>query len=430
MIYSSRRHRSKSDIRTVIDLGTTKTSCLTAEIMPYDGAADHGGNASEIEILGAAHIKSQGIKAGVVVDLDAAEASLRAVVGQVERMAGIDIKDVTLSVSCGRVKSLNFSATTPLEEKVVSKRDIERLTTAGRSFAERDGQVLIHTNRIGFRLDEVKGIEDPVGMAGRKLSQELHMVTVDEAPLKHLLLCAERSYLNVEGVVASALASATAAVTDEEQKLGVICIDLGGGTTSFSVFAEGHFIHLDSVTLGGSHITYDIGRALSTPLHEAERIKTLYGSVITASSDECELVGYPSLNDAQRNMQKISKADLSRIIRPRIEEILSLVRDRLEASNLVGYAGERVVLTGGASQLRGVGEFAAHFLGRAVRIGMPRAFDHLPESMAGPAFSNPVGQIQLVARGSNEFNGFHQPGAEQRSKGYLANVGNWLRESF
>ena len=425
-----RRSRRGGEIRTVVDLGTTKTTCLMAELIPADGVSENGLKPSAIEILGAAHLRSKGIKAGVVVDLDAAEATLRAVVGQVERMAGIDVTDITLGVSCGRVKSLNFTAGTPIEGKSVTSSDIARLNSAGRSFAERDGQILIHSNRISFRLDDEKGIEDPLGMAGRKISQDLHMVTVDEAPLKHLLLAAERSFLNVEGVVASALASASASVTEEEKKLGVICIDLGGGTTSFSVFAEGHFIHLDSVTLGGSHITFDIARSLSTPLHEAERIKTLYGSVITASSDECELVAFPALNGNGQVPQKISKADLSRVIRPRVEEILSLVSDRLAASQLAGYAGEHVVLTGGASQLRGIAEFAAHYLQRAVRVGSPRVLEHLPESMTGPAFSNPVGQLELAAIGVNGIGTLHYAGSAKRSSGYFSNVGNWLRESF
>jgi len=430
-IKSSSRTRHSERIATVLDIGTTKTSCIMFDMGKDPGVTADDNAYGGIDILGAVHQRSQGIKAGVVADIDATEATIKSVVGEVENIANAEVADIILSVSCGRLRSNNFRASTPLEGKSVVAQDILRLTNAGRSFAERDGRVLVHTNLVGFRLDGEGGISDPIGMSGEKLSQELHMVSADAAPLTNLLLTAERSYFNVEGVIPSAYASAEAILSGEEKKLGVISVDLGGGTSSFAVFAEGHFIHIDSITLGGDHITYDIARALSTSLHEAERIKTLYGTVINASSDEFEMVAYRSINDRGSGGQTISKASLGRIIRPRVEEILRLIDERLRACQLAEYAGDRIVLTGGGCQLQGMAEFSAHFLGRSVRIGAPFTPENLPDAMCGPAFSSVVGQLKVVATsGGGLVSGLRFGTGENEPNGYFTTVGKWLRESF
>ena len=430
-IKSSSQTRHGGRIATVLDIGTTKTSCIMFDLInDSNGTADDDAYCN-VDILGAVHQRSQGIKAGVVADIDATEATIKSVVGAVENIADAEVADLILSVSCGRLRSNNFRASTPLEGKSVVAQDILRLTNAGRSFAERDGRVLVHTNLVGFRLDGEGGINDPIGMSGEKLSQELHMVSADAAPLKNLVLTAERSYFNVEGVIPSAYASAEAILSEEEKKLGVISIDLGGGTSSFAVFADAHFIHIDSITLGGDHITYDIARALSTSLQEAERIKTLYGTVINASSDEFEMVAYRSINDRGPEGQKISKASLGRIIRPRVEEILRLISERLRACQLTEYAGDRIVITGGGCQLQGMAEFSAHFLGRSVRIGAPLRLNNLPETMCGPAFSSVIGQLKVVAMRGDELVAGNRFGAgENKPDGYFSAVGKWLRESF
>ena len=430
LIKSAKQNRHWRRIQTVLDIGTSKSSCMMAEISPQAEGSIDAAPGYSIEILAAAHQRSQGIKAGVVADLDGVETTLRSVVGQVEKLSGLEITDLILSVSCGRLRSNNFRASTPLEGKTVTSQDIQRLIHAGRSFAERDGRLLVHTNLIGYRLDNEVGIDQPIGMAGQKISQELHMVSADPAPLKNLLLTAERSYFNVEGLIPSAYASAEAVLSSEEKKLGVISIDLGGGTSSFAVFADGHFIHMDGITLGGDHITYDIARALSTALHEAERIKTLYGTVINASSDECEMVSYRKLSDRGNVVHNISKAALRRIIRPRVEEILSLIKGRLAACQLSCYAGDRVVLTGGASQLQGIVEFSAYYLGCSVRMGTPLTPVNLPVGMDGPAFSSPIGQLMLAPREGQELSAGLYAGGQNRAKGYFSQVGNWLRESF
>ena len=264
----------------LLDIGTFKVACLivaAGERAPSNGHAGVPGR-----VIGVGHQRSRGVKAGVITNLDEAEAAVRATIAQAERMAGVTLEEVLVSVSCGRLSSQNFAASAAVESGTVSDDDVERVLAGGRSYAEREGRTLVHLNRIGFRLDGVSGIPDPRGMAARRLAADLHAVTGDEAPIRNLLLVIERCYLNASGLIPSALASAIAATSEEERRLGVTCIDIGGGATTLAVFAEGRFLFTDTVTVGGSHITFDIARTLQTPLAEAERIKALYGTLVGA----------------------------------------------------------------------------------------------------------------------------------------------------
>lgn len=244
----------------VLDIGTSKVCSIIAV------ADTTGAGAFPYRILGIGHQRSRGIKAGVIVDLDAAEQSVRSAVGQSERMAGLEIEDVFLAVSCGRLQSSHFSANAAIEGGIFTDRDVARAMSAGRSYAERDGRALVHMNRLGYRLDGQGPISEPRGMAARRLSLQLHAVTADDAPLRNLVLLIERCLLTARGLVPSGLASALAVTTPEERRLGVTCVDIGGGSTSVSIFNDGQFLWTETLPVGGNHVTFDIAKQLETPL--------------------------------------------------------------------------------------------------------------------------------------------------------------------
>ena len=421
---------------TLVDVGSTKISCLIAAVAPWVGArgapAIHPGQPLPARILGLGHQRSRGIKAGVVIDLNEAEQAIRAAVSQAERAAGLQIEEVIVSVSCGRLKSHNFAASADIASGTVGPADISRVMAGARAFAERDGRSLVHLNRIAFRLDGANGIEQPLGMSCRSLTADVHAVTADEAPLRNLLTAVERGYLTIAGVVAAPYASALATTDAEERRLGVAAIDLGGGTSSIAVFADGHFLYTDAIAVGGTHITYDIARALSTPLAEAERIKTLYASVSKANSDANELVSYTTVGaDEGSELLHTTKARIGDMVRARIEQILDLLAERLTRSGLSLHATERVVLTGGMSQLPGLADAAANRLGRAVRIGRPEVLPGLSSSATSPAFSTVVGLLQAcVAVESGAVGLEGRQIMRSANGGYLERVGGWFRESF
>lgn len=285
--------------------------------------------------------------------------------------------------------------------------------------------MLIHLNRVGFRVDGLAGSSDPRGMAARRLSADMHTISADEAPVRNLLLTLEHCHLAVRALVATPYASAMAATSEEERHLGVTSIDIGAGTASVAAFAEGHFIHAAVVPMGGQQITSDIAYALQTPLAEAERIKTLYGTLVVAQSDELEGFSYALAGEEDEARGRATKAQLADIIRPRVANILSLVQERMDQAGVSGFAGERIVLTGGTSALVGMGEFTADALGRPVRLARPRGVPGLPQSVSGPAFSTVAGLLAIAAASGEEGHAY-----TEREPGYLGRVGQWLRAGF
>jgi cell division protein FtsA len=402
----------------ILDIGTSKVAA--AVVVAEPGFEPH--------IAGLGMQRSKGVKAGVLTDLDQAELAVRAAISQAERAAGLTLDSVSVSVSCGRLKSVHFAAKAEVDSGVVTDDDVERMLDGGRSYAERDGRTLLHMNRLGFLLDGAEGVRDPRGLAARFISAHLHAVTADEAPLRNLLLLIERCHLGCDGLVATPYASALATTTDEERAIGVTCIDFGAGTTSISMFSDGRFVGADIIPVGSQHITFDIAKALQTPLSEAERIKTLYGTLVSAQSDEHESFSYSLAGEEDGGSYQTTKARLTDIIRPRVAQILGLVRERLAQNGASAYAGDKVVLTGGASQLLGCSEFTANELGRPVRLGRPQALTGLPESLSAPQFAAVVGLAIAASQSGAESISYRDRAGV--SRGYFGRVGSWLKAGF
>ena len=424
MLSRDKTDGKNSQIVGLLDIGTSKVACLIAALDP----PERPGENRRVRVLGVGHLRSRGIKAGVIIDLAEAEATVRAAIAQAERTARLTLEEVFVSVSCGRLQSSNFSASVDISGGVVRSDDIDRLMAGGHAFAEREGRTLIHLNRIGFRVDGAAGSHDPRGMAASRLSADLHTVAADEAPVRNLMLVVERCYLNVRALIATPYASALAATSEEERRLVVTCIDIGGGTATVAAFADGHFIHAATIPVGGHHITLDIAQSLQTPLAEAERIKTLYGTMVLAQSDEFETFSFALADEEDGARGQATKAQLAGIIRPRVAGILGMVRERLDKAGVSSFAGERVVLTGGASALVGFGEFAANTLGRPARVASPVPSPGLPSIVGSPAFSTVAGLLAVAASGSGEVSGLRD--REALGGGYFERVGEWLKTGF
>ena len=430
MLKLADKKSERERVVAVLDVGSSKVTCMIAALAPWAGRGHAIGKPVPARLLGVASRQSQGIKAGVVVDLAEAEQCIRAVVSRAETTAGLTIKGVVVSVSCGRLQSTNFAARGRMQNGIVTTSDVARLMQAARRFAEKDGRIALHLGALGYQVDQIAGIQDPLGLAGGELAADVHLVTADEPPLTTLTSLLDRCYLTVEGLVPTPYASALAVLTQEEAQLGVTCIDMGGGATTVSVFAEGQFIYTDAVALGGTHITFDIARQLSTPLAEAERIKTLYGTLVSAASDMHEMVTYPVVGEHEDvEHYQVSRAHIREIVTARADETLRLISERLARSGLREFAGERVVLTGGASELTGLGAHAAQYFGKAVRIGRPKLFGAMPESLGTPSFAAVHGLLhaRVMPRshvGADDAFGVAGP------TGYLGRVGQWFKESF
>ncbi|MBB5753026.1 cell division protein FtsA [Prosthecomicrobium pneumaticum] len=423
----------KATIVSILDVGSTKICCLIARLRPREPDDMLPGRTHSIEVLGLGHQRSRGIKSGVVVDLEKAEHAIRLAVDSAERMAGVTVESVIVNISAGRLASETFSASVKLSPREVEEADIRRVLAAGRDHSVTDDRVVVHSLPIRYALDGNPGIRDPRGMVGERLGVDMHVVTAEAGPVRNLELCIARCHLAVEAIVASPYASGLASLVEDESELGVALIDLGGGTTTMGVFFDGQFVHSDGIAIGGQHITNDIARGLSTPIEYAERLKTMHGNALSITADDRDILSVPPLGEDERDIpNQVPRSALTRIVRARVEEILELVRDRLNSSGFATMVGRRIVLTGGGSQLTGVAEAARRILARNIRLGRPMGVAGMPEATRGPAFSAAVGlliypQVARLEQAARSGRGRFQLTG---TGGYIAKMGSWLRESF
>lgn len=423
--------RRRQRIVAVLDIGTSKVGCVIAKATPVSGADGDDAESMRFDILGLGHHRAEGVKSGLVVQLDAAEHCIRSAVDEAERMAGVTVEDVIVAVSCGRLKGETFAASVALPNGTVQEDDIARILAGACDYAGRDSRVVLHALPVSYGLDGNSGIRDPLGMCGERLVIDVHAVTADDVAMRNLMLCVERCHLNVLRLVAAPYASALSVLTPDEVKLGAAVIDFGAGTTTLAVFSEGQLIHVEAIAMGAYGLTRDIARTLSTPIEHAERLKTLHGSAFATASDEREIITYPSVGEPDSHtLNQITKAQLAVIIRPRIEEILDQMRRRLAANGHAAEASQHLVLTGGGSQLTGLPELSSNMFGRPVRLGRPRKFLNSSEAGKGPDFSVATGLLLQWARDDDRHSGRREQRYLGTGTGYFARVSEWIRDNF
>ncbi|MDM7947263.1 MAG: cell division protein FtsA [Oceanibaculum nanhaiense] len=411
--------KPRTGLVAALDIGTTKIACFIARI-------DHG----VPRVVGIGHQFSRGLRSGAIVDMEAAEESILNAVHAAEKMANETVRQVVVNVSGGHPASHTIGVEVALGGQEIGERDVRRVLSQGRTQQEPEDRQLIHSIPIGFSIDGSRGIKDPRGMFGQRLGADIHVVTAQAGVLRNLTTVVQRCHLDIEALVVSPYASGLAALVEDEMELGVTVIDMGGGTTTVAVFFEGQVVFTDMVPIGGGHVTSDIARGLTTPLAEAERMKTLYGSAISSPLDDREVIDVPLVGeDRHTSPNHVPKSFLVSIIQPRLEETFEHVRSRLEISGFDKLAGRRVVLTGGASQLPGVRDMAQLVLDKQVRMGRPIRAHGLADSTGGPAFATCAGlltyavneqiDVALLKRGDNE-----------APAGLMGRIGSWLRENF
>jgi cell division protein FtsA len=423
----------RSHVVSVLDIGSTKVVCMIGRLTPRQESEILPGRTHSIEIIGIGHQRSRGVKTGVIVDLDALENVVRLAVDSAERMAGLTVDSLIVNVSAGRLASEIYTATVDLGGQEVVESDLRKVLSLAAQQSMRQERTVLHSIPAGFTLDGERGIRDPLAMYGDLLGVDMHVVTAEVPSLKNLELAVNRAHLSVEAMVATPYASGLASLVDDEIELGCASIDMGGGTTTISVFAEGKLVHTDAISLGGHHVTTDLARGLSCRIDDAERLKAVHATALPAGADDGDVITIPPFGDDDRDLPThVPRALVSRIVRARVEETLELIRDRIQRSGFSPIVGKRVVLTGGASQLTGLPEVARRILARNVRVGRPMGVSGLPTAAKGPAFSTAVGLMIYPQAAGQEA---HASGGGLLSSlsggnGRLARMGQWLKESF
>src|SRR5690606_4408307 len=380
-----------------VDLGASKVACF---IMKADGVRRVD---RTLTTAGVGYVQSRGVRGGTIVNLDEASEAIAQAVERAENVAGVSVQGVTVSTAGGQLASHRVSSRVSLSGRPIGDADLVRAIQAALGQVKLPGRRPAHILPIAWRVDGQGGVRDPRAMFGRTLGVELLVVSLSETVYQTLGACVERAHLQFEGVVAAPLASALAALEEDEMDLGAVCIDMGGGSTSAAVFAGGSLLHVETIQVGGQHVTADIARGLSTSIAGAERIKTLHGSAIASANEDREMIEAPPRGDDIGAGPVIAPRSLLKgIIAPRVEETFELLRDRLKASGAAIEPGAGLVLTGGASQLAGVREVAVRVFDRPVRLGRPRRVPHLADAASGPAFCAAAGVLHRAAFGPRE----------------------------
>jgi cell division protein FtsA len=419
----------------LLDVGSSKISCI---VLSFDGAmrgtkgggvGDLGGQPS-FKVLGTRTVQSRGVEFGEIVSMAETERAIRTVVLASQQMANERVDHVVACFSGGQPRSYGLDGAVLLEDSVVTEVEIGRVLGDCQIPDIGAGRDILHAQPVNFSVDQRTGLGDPRGQLGQTLTTDLHLLTVDHAAVANLAYCIRRCDLDLAGLATSGYVAARAVLVEDEQELGAVCIDMGGGTTSLTIFKKKHMIHAETIRIGGNHVTRDIHQLLNVPMATAERLKNLHGGVEVTGKDDREMLALSGdTGDWERDSRHVSRADLIGIIRPRVEEILEEVRTCLDHAGFKCEPSTQVVLTGGASQIAGLDGLAAQKLQCQVRIGRPLRVAGQPQSLAGAEHAAVVGLSLFAAQPKDECWDFDLPTTSATGR-VVARTIKWLRRNW
>jgi cell division protein FtsA len=378
-----------------VNIGSFRISAMIA------GLTEGG----EMVVLGSGHRAAQGIKRGYITDMAAATYAVRDAIERAEKLAGTSVASVWVGCSGAGLAS----RITPVEIEIGGRRieeeDIEHLLVSARSSIEPDGRMVLHAQPACYFLDGADGIANPTGLHAERLGVDVHVMLADGAPMRNLTEAVQNAHLEVEGVVASPLATGFACLTSEERDLGVALVELGAQVTNVSVYMGGMLLGLTSIPRGSADITDAIASAFGIRRFQAERLKCVYGSAIASPADHREMIpvngpgeerAEPVARGADEH-NRIARAELISVITGELDRLVGDIGRALEAMGYSGRHGRQVVLTGGGAELAGLADYAQAALGKPVRIGRPPALPGLPEAHGVPGFATLAGLVLYAA---------------------------------
>ncbi len=403
---------------TALDIGTSKVCALIAEREPD----------SAVRILGFGESKSEGLKKGVIVNIERTIAAIQQAVEEAENQAGAEVNAVVVGISGGHIKSLNSRgmAGVARADREITKDDVRRAMDAAKAVAIPIDREVIHVLPYGFIIDGQDGIRDPVGMLGVRLEVDVHIVTGAVTSVQNLMKSVNRAGFDVEGIVLEPLGSAEAALTDDEKDLGVALIDIGGGTTEIIIYLNGSVRHSEVISLGGEHVTRDISLGLRTPHEKAEIIKKEKGCALASMVNNGQTIAVPSVGD--RRDREVLLRDVIEIIEVRMDELMRLIQMEIQLTGYGDLIAGGVVMTGGASLLPGIAEMAEEIFNCPVRIGGSRRIVNPGEWVAleSPPYASVTGLARygLIQRSKREE---YRRGYAKVARKLAGRVGSWVK---
>jgi cell division protein FtsA len=405
----------KTNVIVGLDLGTTKTCVIVGEI------TDQG-----VDIIGIGSYPSEGLRKGVVVNIDSTVEAIKKAVDEAEHMSGCEISSVYAGIAGGHIKGQNSLGIVAVKGREVDEEDVQRAIEASKAIAIPTDREILHTLPQNFIVDDQDGIRDPVGMSGVRLEAKVHIVTGAVTSIQNIVKSVNRVGLEINEIILEQIASSEAVLSNDEKDLGVALIDIGGGTTDIAVFTAGSIKHTAVLSVGGNYLTSDIATGLRTPLADAEKIKIKYGCAFSALIAKEETIEVPSVGG--REPREVSRQILGRIVAPRMEEILTLAYKEIVKSGYEDILAAGVVLTGGTALLKGITELAEQIFNMPVRRGSPTGIGGLNDVVNSPMYATGVGLVLYGSRHISK-NAFIQ-GSGSLFVNMFKKIKKWFLEFF
>lgn len=403
-----RKRDVRGNLVAGLDIGTTKICCVIAEVFE-DG----------VDIIGVGTTPSLGMRKGVVVNIESTVASIKKSVKMAEDQAGCDLEAVYVGIAGNHIKGFNSPGILAINGREIKQADITEVITAARTVKISENQRVIHVLPQEYMVDDHTGIQNPLGMTGVRLVTNVHIVTADIGAVHNLVTCCNKAGLEVADLVLESIASAKSVLGQDEMEIGVVLVDIGGGTTDIAVFYEGTIRHTCELGLGGHNLTNDLSVGLRTPLAEAERLKEDYGSALASVIKPNHVVDVPSVGD--REPRRVTQKVLVDIIEARMVEILEMVNRELLHSGQKNRINAGVVLTGGTSLLVNLVDLAEQIFDLPVRIGYPTGIGGKVDDVYTPRCTTGVGLV-MYGR-DHQMNALdHDTGVMKRMKGLIKKI--------
>ncbi|CRY21759.1 cell division protein FtsA [Burkholderia pseudomallei] len=404
------------DLLVALDIGTSKVVAVVAELK----------GEGHYEVIGLGQSESKGLKKGVVVNIEATVQSIQRALEEAELMADCKIINVFTGIAGSHIRSFNSSGMVAIKEKEVTQTDVARVIETAKAINIPTDQQVLHILTQEFIIDGQEDVREPIGMSGIRLEVKVHIVTGAVSAAQNIVKCVRRCGLEVNDLILQPLASSLAVLTEDEKDLGVVLVDIGGGTTDIAIFAEGAIRHTAVIPIAGDQITSDIAMALRTPTPDAEDIKVGYGIAKQALADPDEMVEVPGLGE--RGPRTLSRQALAAVIEPRVEELFSLVQQVVRESGYEELLSSGVVLTGGAAMMPGMVELGEDIFLKPVRIGAPEYAGGLSDVVRNPRYSTAMG---LLVEGSAQRMRGRKVAVQSGSAGQIfSRMKEWFLSNF
>ncbi len=406
---------SEDRIITGVDIGTTHIRALIVEMNEDD----------ELQFLGYGVNKADGLKRGVVVNMEKTVSAISKAVEDAEIMSSVHIDSAVAGINGDHIRSINSHGVIAVtrSDNEIGEKDVKKAIEAASAVAIPADREVVHVLPQEYTVNEQAGIKNPIGMTGVRLEVEVHIVTANVTSARNIYRSMERCEIDIEQLVLQSLASSYATLTDSEEDMGVALIDIGGDLTDVAVFYDGAIRHTGVVPIGGKNVTNDIAIGLRTSVEQAEQLKINYGSALTAMVDPDEMMMVPSV--AGKDARNISRNVLATIIEPRMEEILSMAHREIKKANPPNSLAAGVILTGGGALLPGTIELAEQIMDMPVKIGSPGGIAEMPDNLSSPEFATLTGLVLFGAR--------HGGTLESRRgglKGIFKRIEGWISKNF